>query len=361
MTLRQASFFALFVCFCAAVWSVSTVLVPFFAGCIGAYALSPLVLKLEKWHVSRVFGTILAMLIFFALVGGLLMIIVPYAHRELVVISANIPLLSQKILLHVTPLLDFVSKELGTPSVAAIKTELSNHVGQIAQVILSFLVSVVGSGMAIANIISILILTPVVLFYFLKDWEIFLHNVHRLIPVSYRSTALRYIQAMDTTLGGYARGQAIVCLIQMVFYSFGLWLIKVPDAFFIGFITGFLTFIPYLGGFVGLTLSFIVIMIDFQGPWQVGALLAVFILIQLFEGNVLTPRFIGKKVGLHPIWIIFSLLAGANWFGFMGVVLALPVAAILSAITRLWIQDYYASVFYQRKNHDASTPSSPSL
>lgn len=330
--------------------SLSPVLMPFIAGCIGAYALSPLVTFFEKAKLGRVMGTILAMVIFFTCVGGLLMIIVPYVHRELMQISSNIPTLSQKILTHITPTLDYVSKEFGTPSVEEIKTQLSNHVGQIAQVIVSFLISVVGSGMALANIISILILTPVIMFYFLKDWNSFLESVHTLIPHKYREKVMHYVGAVDTTLGGYAKGQAIVCLIQMVVYSFGLWLIQVPDAFFIGFITGFLTFIPYLGGFIGLTLSLIVIMLNFQGAWQIGALFAVFMGINLFEGNFLTPKFIGKQVGLHPIWIIFSLLAAANWFGFMGVVIALPVAAILSAITGVLIQDYYQSSTYQKRH-----------
>lgn len=326
--------------------SLSPILIPFLAGCIGAYALSPLVRFFESLHLGRVLGTILAMLIFFTCVGGLLMIIVPYVHRELIQISSNIPGLSQKIVTHITPTLDYISKEFGTPSVAEIKTQLSNHLGQIAQVVVSFLISVVGSGMAIANMISILILTPVVMFYFLKDWPFFLEGVYKLIPHRYRDRVMKYVRAVDITLGGYAKGQAIVCLIQMCTYSLGLWLIQVPDAFFIGFITGFLTFIPYLGAFIGFTLSFIVIMINFVGAWQVGALLIVFAVINLFEGNFLTPKLIGEKVGLHPIWIIFSLLAAANWFGFMGVVVALPVAAMLSAMTGVMMQDYYKSKLY---------------
>lgn len=338
-------------------YSISGILLPFVAGCIGAYALNPCASTLEKWGLGRAFSTAITMLCFITVISVFLMIIIPYMHYELISIYHNLPEVGEKIVNLTTPLVERLSLDFGLPTVEDIKTKISAHIGDIAKIIVAFLINILGSGMVLANIISLLILTPIVMFYFLKDWHSFLRAIEKLIPHTYRPRVFYFLSRIHTILGEYAKGQSIVCLSLILIYIPLLYAIQLPDAFFIGFLTGFLAFIPYLGAFIGLMLSFIVALIQFQGWWQIFAVIGIFSAVNLFEGNFLTPRFIGKRVGLHPVWIIFSLMAAATLFGFMGVIITLPVAAILSTIVRILLEEYYKSPFYTKNTPEISTQS----
>ncbi|MBX9977274.1 MAG: AI-2E family transporter [Alphaproteobacteria bacterium] len=347
MTLTHWIILGLSASFALLVSSLSSIFLPFLAGCIGAYALNPFVSNIEKRGLNRGLATAVVMLLFITLISIFFMILIPYMHQELFAISSNLPGLSEKLIKLSSPLLERLSHDFGFPTEAQLKTQISSHIGNIAQVIISFLLNILGSGLVLANIISLLILTPVVMFYFLKDWNLFLAQITKLIPRFYVTKIERYTSKIHTTLGEYAKGQMAVCLTLIVLYIILLTLIKLPDAFFIGFITGFLAFIPYLGALVGLILSLIVGFLHFEGWWQIFAILIVFGVVSVCEGYYLTPRLVGEKVGLHPVWIIFSLLAAATWFGFMGVIIALPVAAIIGTIVRLALEEYYASRLYK--------------
>lgn len=327
-------------------YSISGILLPFIAGCIGAYALNPFASFLERWGVNRALATVMTMFFFITVISIFLMILIPYMHYELLSIYKNLPRVGEKIVSLTTPLVERLSSDFGLPTVDDIKTKISAHVGDIAKIVVAFLLNVLGSGMILANILSLLVLIPIVMFYFLKDWTLFLSSLEKLIPKTYRSRVFYFLSRIHTILGEYAKGQSIVCLSLIVIYIPLLYAIQLPDAFFIGFLTGFLAFIPYLGGFIGLMLSFIVALIQFQGWWQIFAIIIVFGAVNLFEGNFLTPRFIGKRVGLHPVWIIFSLMAAGTLFGFIGVIITLPVAAILATVIRILLEEYYKSAFY---------------
>ncbi len=328
--------------------SLSAIFLPFLAGCIGAYTLNPLVSRITRMGLSRGLATAVVMLFFICLIATFLMILIPYMHQELIVISRSLPTMSNKLLELMTPLIERLSQDFGLPTMDQLKTQITHHVGDVAQVIVGFFINILGSGMIFANVISLLILTPVVMFYFLKDWERFIAQVGKLIPRPYLPKVRHYALRVHKTLGDYAKGQVAVCLTLILIYTLLLTLISLPNAFFVGFMTGFLAFIPYLGALIGLLLSLMIGLIHFQGWWQIMAILVVFGCVNLFEGNFLTPKLVGEKVGLHPIWIIFSLLAAATWFGFMGVIVALPVAAIVGTITRLALEEYYKSRFYKR-------------
>lgn len=298
--------------------------------------------------MGRGTATGIVMLMFMTVIALFLIIIIPYMHQKLLSISKNLPLFTERIFQLTSPLWERFSTDFGLPTLEQLKNQILSHVGDIAQVIVGFLLNILGSGMVIANIISLLILTPIVMFYFLKDWPQFLKQLEKFIPIRFRPYIFRYTKRVDETLAAYAKGQMAVCGLLMIIYIILLSLIHLPDAFFIGFLTGFLAFIPYLGALIGLSLSLIVSCMHFVGWWQLIAILGVFFAVNLLEGNVITPRLIGKKTGLHPIWIIFSLLAAATWFGFMGVILAIPVAAMLSAIFRLLLEEYYHSSLYTK-------------
>lgn len=336
-------------------YSVSSILLPFVAGCIGAYALNPFASYLERWGLGRALATVITMVCFITVISIFLMILIPYMHYELLSIYQNLPSVGEKLVTLTTPFVEKLSTDFGLPTMEDIKLKISAHIGDIAKIVVAFLINILGSGMVLANIISLLVLTPIVMFYFLKDWHVFIKTLQKLIPHSHRPRVDYFLCRIHKTLGEYAKGQSIVCLSLIAIYIPLLYMINLPDAFFIGFLTGFLAFIPYLGAFIGLTLSFIVALIHFEGWWQILAIMGVFAVVNLFEGNFLTPRFIGKRVGLHPVWIIFSLMAAASLFGFMGVIITLPVAAILGTVVRILLEEYYKSTFYTVSSKDTST------
>jgi len=340
------------------VYSLSAVFLPIVAGMLGAYMLNPLTQKLERLRLDRAGATTLTMLFFITIIATFFMLFIPHMHRELLAISRNLPTFSERLLEQATPIIEKLSADFGTPTVDQIKIQIADHIGDIAQVIINFLISVISSGMVLANLISLLVLTPIVMFYFLKDWPLFLSAIDKMVPRRWHKMVKRYTLTVHKTLGAYARGQATVCLTLIIVYSLILSLIKLPDALFIGFLTGFLAFIPYLGWLIGLLLSIVVSLIHFVGMWQIFAILSIFIALALIEGYVLTPRFVGQRVGLHPIWIIFALLAFGNWFGFMGVIIALPVSAIISAVVRLVLEEYFKSPIYLGKSPVKSSSSS---
>jgi predicted PurR-regulated permease PerM len=196
------------------------------------------------------------------------------------------------------------------------------------------IINIIRNGLAIANLLSLLIITPVVMFYLTKDWPSILNNIKSILPKKYAANIIEHASQVDANLSGYAKGQVIVCAILALMYAIGLSIVGLKNSILIGVITGFLSFIPYVGALIGFILS-VVVHLSNTGTWNPITLIAiVFVIVQAIEGNFLTPRFIGNRIGVHPVLILFSLLAGASWFGFLGVVLALPTLATISAIAR---------------------------
>lgn len=326
--------------------SLSAILMPFIAGGIGAYALNTFVTRLQTWGIPRGVATSIVMFIFMMLIGGFLTILIPYLHHELLSIYQNLPLLSDAFLNKAAPFIQDISHHYNLPTLTQIQENLSTHIGDIAQFAIAFMLDLLSRSVIIANLISLFIFTPIVMFYMLKDWPLFLHHAQLLIPRAYIRSVNYYAHRVHTTLSGYVRGQMTVCLILIVLYSIALHIVGLPDALFIGFITGFLAFIPYLGAFIGFVLAMLVSFIHFAGWWKILAITLAFFIVSTLEGNYLTPRFVGKQVGLHPVWIMFSLMAAGSFFGFMGVVIALPVAAVLGTTIRFLIEAYYKSTLY---------------
>jgi len=212
------------------------------------------------------------------------------------------------------------------------------------------LTNLLNNGMALANILSLVILTPVITFYLLKDWPRMIAKINSLLPLKWATQIREHTVTIDHTLSSYAKGQAIICLILMVLYSTGLWAVGLKQGIIVGILTGFMSFIPYIGMLIGYMTSLGVSFAAFTDWSSIGFVTMVFVIIGLIEGNVLIPRFIGKKVGLHPVWIIFALLAAGTWFGFIGILLALPITATLGVITRILI-DWYTNTPFFRQTH----------
>jgi predicted PurR-regulated permease PerM len=219
------------------------------------------------------------------------------------------------------------------------------------------LIRIVGSGVAFANLLSLLFITPVVAFYLLRDWDHFVRRIDDLLPLEHRKTILAQFREVDRNLAGFARGQASVCLVLAIYYALGLTLVGLEFGLVVGLGIGLISFIPYVGSITGLIVSLGIALAQFPTWGPVGLVLGVFVVGQILEGYVLTPRLVGNRVGLHPVWVIFALLAGGTLFGFVGLLLAVPVAAVIGVLTRFAVQQYLASRYFRG---DPPWPSSPS-
>lgn len=327
--------------------SLSAIFFPFLVGLIGAYALDGTVNRLARVKIRRSLGSALVVLTVLLSFILLLMVFIPFVQQQIVTLAIKAPELADGWLQGLKPWLAEVSQKFGNAaSPDDIKQKVSEHFGDIFGWSLKIITNLLTNGMALANIISLVVLTPIIMFYLLKDWPRFTSSIHDMIPYGYRDTVLLYSGRIDRTLSDYAKGQILVCLTLMVLYSLALWLIGVKQPFFLGFMTGFMSFIPYVGVVLGLLATLANGFAHFDGWNQIILIFTVFIAIGLIEGNLLSPRLIGERVGLHPVWIIFALLASATWFGFAGVLVALPVAAIIGVIIRTTVEWYKTTRCY---------------
>ena len=332
--------------FCSIVYSLNAIILPFLLGFVGAYASNGLVSRLEKIHIARGVGSALVILGVIFLLILLLIVAFPYLQQQLITLAIALPKIVDTSVNNLKPFLDQCAEKFGTPDPAELKTHLSSHVGDILSWSVRIITGILSNGMVLANLISLVFLTPIIMFYLLKDWPKLIRRLDVYIPPLHKEAVHGYVKKIDDTLSAYAKGQATVCLVLMILYSIALWAVGLNQGLFIGVLTGFLSFIPYLGAIIGLLTS--VALAFTQDPSLIVPIMIVFFVVGMTESNILAPRLIGEKVGLHPVWIIFSLLAGASWFGFLGILVALPVGAIIGVVVRFGIEWYLTSPLYNK-------------
>jgi predicted PurR-regulated permease PerM len=332
--------------------TLSAILFPFLMGAIGAYGLSGIVDRLEKLKISRGLSSALLILAVILILLLLMMVFIPFLHNQLINLASRVPALMEDWYVSIKPFLEKSAHELGTPNPAEIKAQVTSHIGDIITWSIRIITNLFTNGMALANLISLILLTPIIMFYLLKDWPRLIRKIDETLPLTYQPLIRRHAQTMDAMLSAYAQGQGIVCLILMVLYSTSLWAIGLEQGIFIGIITGFMSFIPYIGMISGLLTSIAVTLANALGWAMLIKVIITFVIIGAIEGNYLAPRFIGERIGLHPVWIIFALLAGATWFGFLGILIALPSAAIIGVLVRIILEWYRTSKFYLGRRRD---------
>jgi predicted PurR-regulated permease PerM len=200
---------------------------------------------------------------------------------------------------------------------------------------------------SVLNVLSLIVVTPVVAFYLLVDWDRMIAKVDSWVPPRHRPTVRGLAKEINGAISGFIRGQALVCLLLGSWYAVALWLTGLNFGFLIGMIAGFLSFIPYVGSLTGLVLSVGVALVQFWPDWlMIGAVLAIFFSGQFVEGNILSPKLVGEAVGLHPVWLMFALFAFGSMFGFVGLLLAVPLAATAGVLARFGLRQYLASPLY---------------
>lgn len=324
------------------------VLLPFVAALALAYLLDPLADRLERLGMRRLTATVVILIVFLLIFVLGLVLLAPVLTQQLAGLVARLPADAAKlqalIMERGAPLIErFGGEKLAQDA----QNSLGNLVGEATSWVGGLLKSLWTGGTAIIGVFSLLVLTPVIAFYLLVDWDRMCATVDGWLPLEHRETIRALLREMDTAIAGFLRGQALVCLLLGTFYALGLSLVGVNFGALIGIISGFLSFIPYVGSLTGLVLSVGVATVQFWPDWTWPlATLAVFAVGQFIEGNILQPKLVGDSIGVHPVWLMFALLAFGSLFGFVGLLLAVPLAAVIGVLCRFALRQYLASNIY---------------
>jgi predicted PurR-regulated permease PerM len=356
-SLRRQIFFWLVVLllFVGFLWLFSSILLPFVAGMALSYFLDPVADRLERWGLSRMAATSVILLSFIVLLVLGLIIVIPLLATQASDFAAKVPG-------YITSLQQMVADtnsnyipawlkgQMGT-----LKENLSKFVGEGASFIAGLFVQIWASGKALIDVLSLLVITPVVAFYLLLDWDNMMSKLDSWVPRDWLHVVRRLGTEMNDAIAGFVRGQGTICLILAIFYGGSLSLVGLNFGLLIGIVSGLVSFIPYLGSLLGLVLSVGVALVQFwpDYPWVI-LIAGIFFFGQIIDGYVLQPKLIGEQVGLHPVWLMFALLAFGALFGFVGLMVAVPASASIAVLVRYAISRYLDSDLYhgtsQREN-----------
>lgn len=328
------------------VWLLAPVLTPFLFAGILAYILEPAVGKLVKRRVPRVLAVTLVEVAAFIVILSVLLLIVPIVSKELPLLREQLPLLADKLNTTVTPWLAKYGIEVAL-DVASIKAFLVKYLdANVEDGLTTILSSARIGGSFLLALIGNAVLVPAVLFYLLMDWPQLIARIDRLVPPRLRDGVRSFMRESDEMLGQYLRGQLLVMVILAAFYSVGLALFGFDLAVPVGVFTGLAVFIPYLGYGLGMLLALIAGVLQFASWYGVIAVAVVYGLGQVIESFFLTPRLVGERIGINPLTVIFALLAFGHLAGFVGVLLALPVCAVLVVAGKRVLAWYTGSKLY---------------
>ena len=330
------------------------ILTPFLAGALLAYIFDPLVDRLEAHGWSRVTGTVAVIVLAGLVVFGLILIALPLFQGQFAELSQRLPAFLDLLQTRFLPWLEATLGITIDPNFAALKAWLTEQATENSS---RWLPSLQTGALAVLGVVVNLLLIPVVMFYLLKDWDVIVARIAALVPRPWMTTATRVARSMDAVVGEFLRGQLAVMTLLALYHAIALWVLGLDYALPIGILTGLLSFVPFLGIGLGVTLALLVALLQF-GDWSGVAWVAgIFMVGQLIEGYVITPRIVGDRVGLHPVAVIFALAAFGQLFGFVGVLLAVPLAAVLLVALRELRGVYETSTLYRGSYNAATFPS----
>lgn len=318
---------------------LAPVLTPFIAAGLLAYIGDPLADRLQKHKIPRTLAVVIVFLSTFLLLGLLVLLIGPLIKTQISALFDALPEIVKKVEeVWLPTILGWLKVEPGDDvGISAFLARYSEMVGSWSGKIL---LGVGKSGGVLAAAVLSLFLIPILTFYMLRDWDSFIKHVGALIPNSQRETALALAKETDDMLGAFLRGQVLVMLALAVIYSLGLAIVGIKFAIAIGVVAGLVSFVPYLGFVFGIGLAGLTVVLEPNPLLHLAGVIATFTIAQVIEGSLLTPKLVGDRIGLHPVLVIFAVAAGGQLFGFFGILLALPAAAVLSVLIRFAYHRY---------------------
>ena len=337
------------------VYRLAPVITPFAVSLGLAYLGDPLVDRLEqlkfiKWRINRTVSVVLVFVLMTGLFGLVLLIIIPLLVDQVRHLAERAPEMLEWLM---TTAIPWVQGQLGLDAISLDSTSLAETAKQYWKEAGTALMGVLGTvtrgGQAAITGIMNLVLIPVVTFYLLRDWDKLVEGIRQLLPRSVEPTVRLVSAEIDDVLGAFIRGQFLVMVALGVIYALGLWAVGLDLAFIIGLGAGLLSIVPYLGAFLGVIAAVLAALFEFRDLLHVVLVLAVFAIGQSLESMFLTPKLVGDRIGLHPVTVIFAVLAGGHLFGFLGILLALPAAAALNVLVRHLRERYHKSEIYTKE------------
>jgi predicted PurR-regulated permease PerM len=335
-----------FLGFMLVIWLLKPMLLPFVMALALAYFLNPPTEALCRRGLSRSLAAGTIILSAILIVTLVLFLIVPVLEAQISAFIGAAPDYAAALRARVLPWLMQLAERLSPEDLQRLQTAAGDHAGEMVTWVGQFLRTVLSGGFAIFDILALIFITPLVAFYVLRDWSKLTSLIDRALPRPYYETIRTQLREIDQTLAGFVRGQALVCLTLATLYAGGLSIIGLEYGAAIGLTAGLLSFIPYVGTAFGWITSLMLGALQFGALDKLGLILTVFAFGQILEGYFLTPKLVGDRVQLHPVWIIFGLFAGASLFGFLGMLIAVPVSAVIGVLCRFGMKTYQASGFY---------------
>ncbi len=362
---RQILFWAaVLAAFCYALHVLGSVVTPFAAGIALGYLLDPVVSKMQTLGFNRLGASLLILVVFVAVFALALIAVAPTLSTQFIAFSQRLPGYAIRLQSLAVEEGNYLNQKYGggwlsalglgeTLSSSQLQKSVGDFVAQGAQWLINALKSLVSGGAAVFGFLSLLVITPVVAFYILIDWHSMIDEIDSWLPLDYRDRLRAIFKEINHALAGFIRGQSLVCLFLGIWYSLGLTVIGLDFGLLIGAGAGVLSFVPYVGSLTALILSLGIALVQGWPSLKLFFMaLAVVGAGQFLEGNVISPKLVGQSVGLHPVWLMFALLAFGDLFGFVGLVIAVPTAAAIGVIVRHLIAIYLKSSLY--RGHSAA-------
>ena len=333
--------------FCLLTYVLRSVLLPFVVGIIIGYLLDPLATRFEKLRISRTIATCLVLFLVAIILIPALIALAGMIDEQLALFINAVPKYMSSLSQKIEPLIANLQDSFPALSREKIREYLQGNISNGLKLLGSVLRKLITSGYALFNIVSLLLITPVVAFYMLRDWNDFIKKVDSLLPKSYKKEIRNQAKAIDKIISSFIRGQLSVCVLLGSFYAIGLTFVGLDLGMLVGFIAGIISFIPYVGSIVGFITAMAIAFAQFDYWVPITQVIGVFAVGQFLEGNFLTPKLVGDSIGLHPVWVMFALLAGGVLLGFLGLMIAVPLAAVIGVLVRFAISKYKQSSLYK--------------
>lgn len=354
INLQTLFWIALLVALFAVLAVLRDILLPFVVGAAVAYFLDPIADRLEKMGFSRLWATILIVSVFGLIFILGIIFLLPLLIEQLIDLAAKLPGYFQSLRDLAVGYLEKWFGDEWTRAKLALGGNFKDIAEKAAGWLGKFASSLWSGGLAVVNFLALLFITPVVAFYLLLDWDRMMGHISDLLPRQYAGTIRKIGEEINDVISGFVRGQVTVLVILGLFYILGLGLIGLNYGLLIGFGAGLVSFIPFVGPIVGFVIGGVVAVVQFWPDWHwVVAVVAVFLAGQIVEGNILSPMIVGDRVRLHPVWLIFALFVFGYLFGFVGMLLAVPLAAAIGVLVRFGLQIYRESSLYLGENKPA--------
>jgi len=323
-----------------------SILLPFAVGLVIAYVLAPAVGRLERRGVQRSLASILVLLVFLFALACILVLLVPLIEGQIVQLIGRAPRLVSALQAQIGRFVQLLYERLPAEDVDKVRDLVGSKLGEALIWFAGLLQGLITSSVAILNVLSLVVVTPIVTFFFLRDWEVIVADIDSCLPRPSLETIRRQARIIDETLVGFIHGQALVSLILAIYYGAALTLAGLDSGLALGLLIGVLAIIPILGAATGFVLAVGLAAAQY-GSWsEIAVVCGIFLFGQMVEANILTPKLVGDRIHLHPVWVIFALFAGGTLFGFVGVLFSVPAAAVVGVLTRFALSRYRRSAIY---------------